>query len=108
MKLEELKKLVEAATPGPWTWRLVDGICNKYLDEGAIVIEGDACSNIDPANCRLIAASRTMLPKLIAVVEALKAERMAVDRAEKGHTAGFDVADAMEATDNALSALEAD
>jgi hypothetical protein len=54
-----------------------------------------------------VVLSKEEAAKLLAVVVALKAERRAVALAEAGKTRGFDVADAIEATDAALAALGA-
>ncbi len=80
MKLDELKRLVEAATPGPWEFR-------ETKDSGGIrfVVAPNAPRSTDglefiPADCshgyngRFIAAARNHISKLIAVAEAAKAE----------------------------------
>ena len=65
MKLEELQKLCDEATPGPWQnaigWQLKSGeltICELH-------------HHWQP-NRELIAAARTALPKLIALAKAIK------------------------------------
>ncbi len=77
MKLEEIEKLCEEATPGPWkydygNWQ-VEGprprrraICNlNGLDD----VEGNPV-NLNIADTEFIAASRELIPKLIAVAKA--------------------------------------
>lgn len=77
MKLEEIKALIEAATPGPWEangtgayvamMSIFDDKIRKYVSApqtGMCVSDGDIA---------FIAASRTLLPKLLAVAEAAKA-----------------------------------
>lgn len=73
MKLEEIRKLIDAATPGPWTNRMQDGLCNKYIDDDAIVISKEERDNMNPANVAFIALSRTLMPKLLAVAKVAKA-----------------------------------
>ena len=82
MTIEELKKALEAATPGPWEW-----YHDKGGDYGAIqlaecwmlrpgVLIADATDGtpggdaIDRANARLIVEAVNNLPKLLKVVEA--------------------------------------
>jgi hypothetical protein len=71
MKLEELKKLCDEATIGPWTWRS-EGLVNKYIDEGLVIPKADAWGDrwVEPKDKAFIAAARTYLPRLIAVAEA--------------------------------------
>lgn len=73
MKLEEIRALCSAATPGPWSPHTIEGdygahACGPYVsgeslgyDEAAIQLEADAA---------FIAAVRTLLPLLLDVVEA--------------------------------------
>ena len=68
MKLEDLKKLCDAATPGPWTV-LDDTHGAGWINEPRMGYEGEL--PID--DVRLIVAARNALPKLIAVAEAARA-----------------------------------
>lgn len=82
MKLEELKKLCQDITPGPWkydwgNWE-VEGpppnrypICSMTPDNRRAPFHGQAQNHVDSgADGEFIAAARNMLPKLIAVAEA--------------------------------------
>lgn len=61
MKPEELKQILNEATPAPWTWRVPGYLCNKYIDEGGLIIpEQSDGFKIDPANCRAIAVQRNI------------------------------------------------
>ena len=69
MKLEDLKKLCDEATSGPWSYResgscggTVYRISPSFTDSGSMA----------HADAAFIAAARTYMPKLIAVVEAAK------------------------------------
>ncbi len=71
MTLDKFKKLVEAATPGPWRYGSEHNGC-RYI--------GTACDRLLPfvgysfevreRDAGFIAACREMVPKLIAVAEA--------------------------------------
>ncbi len=101
MTLDELKALEAAATPGPWEyahgnvidhWELWNPKTSEY------VVQDD--SGVEPRteDLALIAAARTMLPRLIAVAEAAAwAQRVG---------AGYDD-DCDQALRAALAALEA-
>lgn len=97
MKLEEIKALIEAATPGPWAphtevfKRMCDAVssfeaahargvtpnltyvwhksANGDRDKFVSITGNGPCSE---ANAALIAASRTVLPLLVKVAEAAK------------------------------------
>lgn len=77
MKLEEIKKLIEAATPGPWhsDYARPDG----YVTDQKVVRASkpvnattDVLAVCNPCapNDAFIAASRTLMPKLLKVAEA--------------------------------------
>lgn len=88
MKLEELKKLCDEATPGPWdfeygvsmrtAWKLES--LEKHPNSYETVLWLDGGKNLDldaetgrvEQNMEFIAAARDALPKLIAVAEAAK------------------------------------
>lgn len=64
MKLEEIKKLCEASTPAPWHY---DGYDVMEADTPCIIATPQS-----DANGLFIAAARDLLPKLLAVAEALQ------------------------------------
>ena len=82
MTLDELAALEKAATPGPWhylgkTSGKPDGegvlwpfVLGPGQENAICYTEGDYWTEHE--NCGLIAASRNMLPKLIAVARAAK------------------------------------
>lgn len=91
MKLEAIRALIDAATPGPWfntsngaaTSVIATNPCKEHAHEpGHWIAEGsydrgydtspDPWAKEESANFALIAASRTLLPKLLAVAEAAK------------------------------------
>jgi len=96
MKLDELKALDAAATPGPWhsaSWGVGDG--------GVDVV---FYPDIDSADAALIAAARNALPKLLAVAEAAKRVCARMRDGEPGIT---DYDDAVDDLERSLDALEA-
>lgn len=50
--------------------------------------------------------ARKLIPKLVALAVLVKEERRVITEAEAGLTSGFGVADAIEAVDAAMDALE--
>lgn len=108
MKLEDLKRLCDEATPGPWA----DISNNRDIDAMVIWSTGpedelkhyatyQECTNADAA---FIAAARTYLPKLIAAAEAAKKFR----NSDPAHVYSTEYYDAREELDDALAALEAE
>lgn len=81
-RLEELKRICEAATGGLWAAQLIDEAAHEIWIEGS----GFYCRRYPPhtykperlreliANAEFIAAARTALPELIAEVERLRME----------------------------------
>lgn len=78
MKIEDLKKLVEAAAGGPWDTRYDDDldydlediyINSPNFSHHIAVVRGTNCGT----NARFIIASRTAMPKLLKLAEAAKA-----------------------------------
>lgn len=67
LKLEEIRGLCVAATPGPWTL-LGDEAPTCWIRELCYGYEGDLPTD----DARFIAMARTVLPKLLAVAEAAK------------------------------------
>ena len=88
--LDEWKDLTAAATPGPWHWEPPSRAAWPVYDESLVTEDGEAvlrgwgydASGIegDPADRKFIALSRTIVPRLLAAVEAvLNEERAAGD-----------------------------
>lgn len=74
--LDELARLLEKATPGPWYW---DGFSvSDYDGESPFPMNMEWCSNLDGADDesdgQLMVALRNAAPSLIAEVEALRGE----------------------------------
>lgn len=70
MKIEEIEKLCDEASPGPWkfdVW-LVNGEAGRIASIDSEVPYGE---DVD-ANGLFIAHARTLLPKLLAVAKAAK------------------------------------
>lgn len=70
MKLEDIRKLCDAAKPEPW----------DYDGRFTVSVPGDWAATqsffrIAPADAAFIAASRTLMPKLLAVAEAVEKAR---------------------------------
>ena len=77
MKLEEIKKLCDEATPGPWvrheTYSDVWFLGEKIMGNNkTIVYQNDGHNAGKEEDIKFIAASRTLIPKLLAVAEAAK------------------------------------
>ena len=77
-EIEKAKALCEAATPGPWTIRQVESIRNDpdWGDEWIVDMGRDRDSSLlkDIDTAEFIAASRELVPKLIAEVERLQGQ----------------------------------
>lgn len=78
--LAEQKRLTEAATPGPWEARLLDGV--DYEDgsssyRGAVIPRGFpgipiiSTLSVDRSDAAFVAASRESAPRMIAALEAV-------------------------------------
>lgn len=97
MKFEDIRKLIDEASEGPWK---SDHVYVKFpcykspsgWDSGALQI--DNCDGLCVPTARFIAASRELMPKLLAVAEAAR------DHMECG-------ADRTDSLRKAISALEA-
>lgn len=75
MKLDQIRALIEAATPGPWEHDGEDYIFQVHNDAWqAKVAEMRGYGERLPidANARFIAASRDLMPKLVDEVEQLR------------------------------------
>lgn len=74
MKLEEIKKLIDAATPGPWLAHYETGLNPMVITlieaSGGQNFGERICGSDKFTNMEFIAASRTLMPKLLAVAEA--------------------------------------
>jgi hypothetical protein len=82
-ELEEMRALAEAATPGPWVRRPhpfgdseTHG-CVKAPSANGILVAG-ATVIARNEDCEFIAHARTGVPRLLAHVEALEAEKLAI------------------------------
>ena len=75
MKLEEIRKLIERATPGPWTSRTNEVFypCHKSPSGyDRSLLEVDVCSGMVDDTATFIAASRTLMPQLLKIAEIAK------------------------------------
>ena len=65
MKLEELRKLCEEATPGRWVWRS-EGLVNKHIDEWLIIPNPEEWGDswVDLKNKAFIAALEAELAQV--------------------------------------------
>ncbi len=68
MKLEDVKRICGAATPGPWV-NAPEGMVQRRGGEGPIILWDDDPKN-KAADYGFIAMARTMLPKLVKVAVA--------------------------------------
>ena len=93
--LEEIKRLLAAATPGPWEWydddAADDGGAQKAdywtLGPGVLIAEGTDGTpdgdEIDRANAQLIAKAPTVIAELIEQVERLQKVADAAERYQR-------------------------
>jgi len=91
--MAELRRLLDAATPGPWAWEMTGDKDNSWgvgiiVDDDENLITGrnetgenllvesvcEAGADGNPADAELIAAMRNALPGLLAEVECHRAE----------------------------------
>jgi hypothetical protein len=70
MKLEEIENLCEKATLGPWYWDSIDEIVRTEAEESNVWTSCGALLSKEDGN--FIAASRALVPKLLAVAKACK------------------------------------
>lgn len=83
MKLEDIEKLCSEATPGPWLCDSCGDVfskdqtrwCEKHQCEMAVEIGTTRFYSEENADAKFIAASRTLMPKLLAVVKESKEYR---------------------------------
>ena len=109
--MEELRKLAEAATPGPWIRDPQDEHCVLSVPEDETVTETDqgplAFCLLAPQNAAYIAAcSPDRILKLLDVVEKARDYLRAKDEPRSGATATEERIATMEALRTALSALD--
>lgn len=69
MTLDELEKLCNEATPGPWIDAGYDSLTTAYGESEGLPPHVNCASDLD---ARFIAAARTLLPKLLEVAKAAK------------------------------------
>jgi hypothetical protein len=73
---EAIQRLLDGVTPGPWAWQTDTEIA---LDSrGYVIASTELCVHDEPeilANTRFIAASRDLVPALLAERDALRADR---------------------------------
>lgn len=113
--LEEIRALIEAATPGPFRF-VYEPTKRSYIVAPDMSTRAlfDNWHNMD-ADGRLFAASRTLLPKLLAVAGAAKALEAEINRGPDATIPGlFGVKNVLAATrarydlQRALAALESE
>ena len=103
-KLNKLCAICDAATPGSW-YSSGDYIFQAATNNSIAAMYGvTTCSNAD--NAAFIATSRTVLPALIELVEALKHEYNTFKGRVYGKMPLSDFEDACAATDAARKKLE--
>jgi hypothetical protein len=80
--LSRVRRMAEAATPGPWHWKYDQfawkdsrGIYNEHLEAVAHTTRGWSAGKIEEANAAFIAAIRTDALALVELAEELKRER---------------------------------
>ncbi len=76
MKLSDIRKLCEAALPGPWKWdyyQLVSTTVDPLGTTGdGVVMNMPGTNRPEPGDADFIAAARDLLPRLLAVAEAAR------------------------------------
>lgn len=83
MKLEELRKICDAATPGPWRFaQLLDGIEARALLDSRGYLFG---RSDDLQNGEFIEAARTYMPLLLDLAEAAADLYLDCDESGLGH-----------------------
>lgn len=76
-KLKELRTVAEKATPGPWVWRSLDGLCNKYIEYGVVLAKNEDDSFGAPSienAAHIKAFNPEVVMKLITALEECVAE----------------------------------
>lgn len=78
MKLEEIEKLCEEATSGPWTWYYYKNLAyiespnEIIINPGFNITEMEEYGISEDKDALFIAASRELIPKLLAVAKAVQ------------------------------------
>lgn len=83
---EELKKLCDAATPGPWRWGMHGGDFLLGADNHVVMSAEEI--NVSVGDAQFIVAAREMVPKLIKVVNAAKRAASMIGEPTHAHTCG--------------------
>ena len=87
-----MRKLVDAATPGPWTWN----DCQEMLGHGdapdAIIETDSGCYGPEDYDRAFIAASRTLMPVMADEIDALLTEVAQARRERDEWKGNFDQA----------------
>ncbi len=76
MKLKEIRKLCDEATPGPWhlareEMSVRSDSVGKAICGLGYLMEMEESVGVEPSDCKFIAAARELIPKLLAVAEAV-------------------------------------
>lgn len=105
MKVSDIQAICDGASIGPWTFETCYGVATITNPDGDIA---HAVEYLTPDNASFIAASRELVPAMLAIIIALKAERAAADRVDDADPISIArVADAIEHTNKLLADLEA-
>jgi hypothetical protein len=75
MKLDDIEKLIAAATPAPWEYIERDGGAINCVDvwrSGRVTVERTQSDPVDRANAAFIAASRELVPRLLKIAQLVK------------------------------------
>ena len=71
-RLDEIKKRIEASTPGPWRKEGNGAVWGPCGDTGSMRVAMVGYASFDESNTNFIAHSRTDLPALVEVVDAAR------------------------------------
>lgn len=69
MKLDDIEKIIAAATPGPWRWK-VHGADYIMGADNKLVLSGDI--TVSKEDAKFIVQARSLMPKLLKVAKASK------------------------------------
>ena len=75
MTLDDIEKLIAAATPAPWEYIERDGGAINCVDvwrSGRVTVERTQSDPVDRANAAFIAASRELVPRLLKIAQLVK------------------------------------
>jgi len=75
MKLDDIEKLIAAATPAPWEYIERDGGAINCVDvwrSGRVTVERTQSDPVDRANAAFIAASRELVPRMVKALRTLE------------------------------------